>query len=266
MKKFLFILQVFIKCALIFLIAFIWLRYIFDSLWLSIILSFSITFLIELLSILFNRKKGTKNNLKIKEKEEAENMFFSLAQEKNNMDFFYNLVKSRYSDVNKYKSYIEITHNNSSKVILYPFMKFQKLLHDDVIEITNNIKIIPDKLVITCNDYDKSLLNFIRNFTFEIIIIDKFETYSALYKEYDYYPKIIVVQRKIKYNFKDFISNSFNRTKTKGYFLSALALLIISFFVQMSIYYCIVASLLLIFALFSFTNKIYNKKIEKELL
>ena len=266
MKKFLFVIQVFIKCALIFLIAFIWLRFMLDSLWLSLIISFAITLVIELFSVFLTRKKGRKNNLKIKEKEDAENMFFSLAQDKNKMDFFYNLAKSRHSKVLKIKSYIEILHSDSAKVILYPFMKFQKLTQDDVIELINGLKTFPKKLVITCNDYDRNIINFAKNFPFEIVIIDKYETYFALYKEYDFYPKITIFQEQIKYRFKDFLAYSFNRTKTKGYLISALALFVISFFVQMSIYYCVIATLLLFFALLSFTNKTYNKKIEKELL
>lgn len=266
MKRFLFIIQAFIKCALIFLIAFIWLRFIFDAFWLSLIISFVITLVIELLSVFLTRKKGAKNNLKIKEKEDAENMFFSLAQDKNRLDFFYSLAKSRHSNVLKLKNYIEISHNDSAKVILYPFMKFQKLTQDDILEITNGLKTFPDKLVITCNEYDKSILNFVKSFSFDIVVIDKYETYFALYKEYDFYPEITVFQKQTKYSFKDFLSYSFNRSKTKGYLLSALALFVISFFVQMSVYYCIIATLLLFFALLSFTNKTYNKKIEKELL
>ena len=266
MKKFLFIIQIFIKCSLIFLIAFIWLRFVLDSIWLALSLSFIITVIIELITTFFKRKNGIKNSLQVKEKEDAENMFLSLLQDKNRIDFFCNLVSSRHSNIRKNKNYILISHDNKTKVALFPFFKIQSLLPDNIIEINNEIKEKLDKLVIVCNDYDKSSLDFSKHFSFEIVILNKYETYQNLYKEYDYYPEIIVKNSTKKISFKELISYSFNRSRTKGYIISSLLLFIMSFFVQMSIYYCIVASILLIFALISFTNQTYNKKIEKELL
>ena len=110
MRKLLIILQIFIKCSLIFLICFIWLRFILDSLWLAIILSFAITLTIELITVMFKRSKGIKNSLKAKEKEDAENMFYSLLHDKNKVDFFYNLAKARHQNVSKNKSYVVLAH------------------------------------------------------------------------------------------------------------------------------------------------------------
>lgn len=265
MRKLLFILQIFIKCSLIFLICFIWLRFILDSLWLAIILSFAITLTIELITVTFKRSKGIKNSLKAKEKEDAENMFYSLLHDKNKVDFFYNLAKSRHQNVSKNKSYVLLTHADESKVALVPFIKIQNISADAVLDIFSSINKV-DKIVIVCNDYDSNLTAFIKNLPCDIVLQNKYETYENLYKEYDFYPQIITPQKKVKHSFKDFLSFSFNRTRAKGYIISAIMLFILSFFVQMSIYYCVIASLLLIFALISLTYKQNSKKIESDLL
>ena len=266
MKKFFLIFQIFIKCFLIFLVLFIWLRYVFDSLWLSLVISFCITLLVELFSTYIKRKKGYKNNLKMKEKEDAEKMFFSLSKDNNNVDFFYKLAKSRHPNLTKFKRYILINHRDGSKVALYPLLKFQQLTLDELITIYNTIKKPVDKIVITCNEYDKNILNNLKNFSCEIVILNKYETYQSLYKEYDFYPTITVTFANTKYTFKDFLSNAFNKTRTKGYLISAFALFIASFFVQYNIYYSIIASVLLIFAIISMSNKTFNKSVPKEVL
>ena len=129
----------------------------------------------------------------------------------------------------------------------------------------NSFKKPINKLVILCNDYDKVLPGFVKNFNQEIIILDKYQTYLSLYKEYDYYPAIIERQ-KTKNSYKQYLAVAFNRSKTKGYLFAAVILVLSSFFVKFNIYYYIISSLLLIFALISFINPIYNKKIIKELL
>lgn len=267
MNKIFIVLQILIKCFLIFLIAFVWLRFVLDSMWLALILSFGITLIIELVSVFLKKKKGVKNYLKSKEKEDAENMFLSLIQDKNNLDFFYRLASSRHNHVSKNKNYIIIKHEqNQTKVALVPYLKIQSLTADDILEIVNFIKIKVNKIVVVCNEYEKNLDSFIKNFAFEIVTLNKYETYENLYKEYDFFPEITIRKKINKYTFKDLMAYSFNRSRAKGYIISALMLFILSFFVKISLYYCIVASLLLLFALISFTNQTYNKKIKNEIL
>lgn len=266
MKKFLFVLQVFIKCFLIFLILFIWLRYLFNSLWLSLLIAFAVTLFVELISIFIKKKKGDKTNLKIKEKEEAEMMFFSLSNDTDYMEFFSKLVKSRHSSTLKYKRYIYITHQDNTRVVLYPHLKYQTLNIDDIVSIIGSIKKNIDRLVIVCNDYNKDILNYTYNYDFEIVLLDKYQTYQNLYKEYDFYPIITINKKASKQTFKDFLSMTFNKNKAKGYLISALALLVASFFVRYNLYYNIFATILLIFALFSFVNTSFNKRLPREII
>lgn len=267
MQRFLHILQIILKCSLIFLIAFIWLRFIFSSIWLSGAIAFGITLLIEFISLYFKRKSKNKSSLKLKEKEDAENMFLSLLANKDFLTFFYELAITRHPSCEKKKQYIVINHPES-KVILYPSIKIAKLMPDDVLNIYKTCQIEnAQKIVVVCNEYDKESCNFIKNLSTKFLLLDKFETYSMLYREYDYYPEITMAYKKeAKPKFKDLIAYSFNKSRTKGYLFSAFILLVPSLFTELNIYYCIVSSLLLLFALISFVNPKYNRKKEQAVL
>ncbi len=268
MKLILFVLQKFLKLSLVFFIFFIWIKFFSKSLWLSIFVSTIATIIIEMISFMFSKKNKNKNSLKLSEKENAENMFLSLSTNSSYLNFFLNLTQTRHTNSSKKKGYIVINHRDNSKVILYPFLQLKKISLNDVLEITSNIsKESPDKLVITCFDYEKEVISFIRNFNFEIIVLDRFETYSLLYKEYDFYPEITMKYKKEgKLTFKDLLAFSFNKARTKGYIFASIILFITSFFVKLNIYYCIISSILLLFALISYTNPKYNLQQNKEII
>lgn len=268
MNKFLFIIQLFLKAFLIFLIAFVWLRFFLDKIWLAIVISSAITIVILLLSLAATRKNNQKKYLKQKEKDEATDMFFSLANDKNYLTFFENLAKIRHPNISKKKSYILITHQDQSKTILYPFLKFKPLSLDDVnLAYLESKKEKAQKLIICCSDFEKDLISSVKSFPIEICIIDKFDTYLMLYKEYEFYPEITIKSSKErKLSFKELMAYAFNRSKAKGYLIAAFFIFLTSFFVRISIYYCIFSSLLLFLALISYINPKYNSLTKKELL
>ncbi len=195
-------------------------------------------------------------------------MFLSLATTPNPMEFFYKLVKSKYPSIAKKEKYILINHSEKVKSVLYPFMQFSKLNIDNLTNILSNLKETEiKKVVITCNEADKTTLAFAKNFDYEIVILDKFETYKHLYKVYEIYPEISMHYKKAqKLSIKDLIAYSFNRSRTKGYLFSAVILLLSSMFVRANLYYAIISSTLLIFALISYANPFYNNICEEEIL
>ena len=266
MSRFILVLQIFLKCSLTFLIAFIWLRFIISSVWISGLIAFAITFALEMFFLYFKRKNNHKSTLKLKEKEDAENMFLSILHDKNPLSFFFQLTQTRHSS-EKRKGFIIIKHS-SHKVILFPYLKISSLTCDNIIDIyklTLNEK--ADKIVITCNNYDKECGSFIKNLPVKILLLDKYETYSMLYSEYDFYPEITMTYKKeAKMKFKDLIAYSFNKSRTKGYLLSAFVLFIPSFFIRPNLYYSIVGSILLLFALISFVNPKFNRKKDQTIL
>lgn len=269
MKKLLFLLQIILKCSLIFFLAFIWLKYFINALWISIVSAVGITILIEIVSFILSKKRKNAKDLKLKEKEDAENIFLSLLTQTDYLSFFESLAKTRHKNVVKKKEYICIKNvEEDKKTILFPFIKMKLLGLDDIsiiAKICNKEK--ANKAVIICYDYDKNCISFAKNFEFDTILLDRFETYISLYKEYDYYPQITNKYKKeAKLTFKDLIAYSFNKSKTRGYILSALILFLTSFFVNVNIYYCIACSILLLFALISYINPKFNKLKQNNLI
>ncbi len=268
MKKIMFIFQIILKCSFVYLIAFVWSRYFFHSLWKSSVFSLLFTIAIEIFSYLIKKKKNNKMNLKIKEQDEAENMFFSLASSNNSLNFFEKLAKTRHNLVIKKKDYIIITNDEQSKIVLYPFITLNQLTPQDVVNIVKlSQKEHASKIIIPCYDYTKESQLFIKNFDFDITLLDKNETYALLYKEYQFFPEITAKYKKeSKLSFKDLLAYAFNRSKTKGYILSAIIIFATSLFIKLTIFYCCMASILLLFALISYINPKYNKKVTTKLI
>lgn len=268
MKKFLYILQLFLKFSLIFFISFIWLRYALKSFWIAFGISFLISAFFMLVIFFIKRKNVSKTNLKLNEQEDAENIFLSLSVSQNPTTFFFDLAKSRHKEVLKKKNYIIIKSSDKTNILLYPYIKYNKITKNDLIQIINKIKNEQiDRLIITCFDYEKDVLRFSTNFDIDIKLLDQFESFAYLYKEYNFFPEIVLKNKKeAKRSFKDLIAFSFNKTRTKGYIFASFVLFITSFFVKLNIYYCIISTLLLMFAFISFFNPKFNKINSKELI
>lgn len=266
MKKILNIFQILLQVALIFFIVLIWARYFISSLWLGLLVSLIVTIFIELAIKFLQKRTNTAKNLKLQEKEEAENMFLSLCTSSTPLNFFYELAKTKHKAIKKGK-YILIEHEEDI-VALIPILSFSPLQSDDLLPFISLAKKSNwKKIVVVCGEVDRNTNSFAKNFDIEILLLDKYNSYSNLYKPYDFFPTITMKYKKDKkLAFKDLIAYSFNRGRTKGYLFSAFILFLSSLLIRPSIYYCIVASLLLLFALISYTNPYFNPKIKKEVL
>lgn len=266
MKKLIYVFQIILKLSLVFLIAFIWLRFLLSSIWWTLGISLIITVSFEIIHRYLQKKTSSKQSLKIKEKEDADNMFFSLLTDKNYMQFFENMLSSRHNNITSKKTYL-IVNKEDKKTVFFPFINLEILKPNHIVEILRTVKTSKaDKITIVCFEYDKDTLSFLKNFNEEIILLDRYEVFS-LYKDYDFYPQITQEYKKeAKLTFKDMISYAFNRARTKGYLISALVLFITSFFVKINIYYCIISSILLLFALISYINPKYNSKTIREII
>ncbi len=246
------------------MLCFIWLRYVFRKLWLAVLLSTLSAASFLAITWLIRHKKGKKLNLKLKEKEDAENMFLSLCCSDNPIDFFAKLAEKKHKNVVKHKSYITVNHVESDvKTLLYADLNFEAMSTSRFMDIYTKLKKEKaTKIVICCKSFpDKTVLNFCENFPEKFIFLDEYETYQKLYKFYNYYPKITHrYSTTKKMLFKDFLAFSFNKKRTKGYLFSALILIFSSLFVRTTLYYCIIASILVICATVSQFNHHFNIK------
>ncbi len=270
MKRLSLFFQEVLKISFVFLLCFIWIRYFVRKLWLANLLSVLFTGVAYAVMLFFNRKKQQKQGLKLKEKEEAENMFLSLACNDKSIDFFVKLASKKHKNITKHKNYIVINHEMQNvKTLLYADLSFEGLSIARFMEIYAKIKKEKAaKIVIVCKEItDKQLENFCSNFKEKFLLLDEYGAYQKLYKYYTCFPEITH-----KYNatkkmaFKDFVAYSFNKKRTKGYLFSALILILSGIFVRMSIYYCVVASVLIVCAVVSQFNPYFNTKGEPEVL
>lgn len=270
MKKISLIIQEFLKIFLIFLILFVWIRYMIRNLWVSVLISALCTTAIYLILLFLRKKRKIKLGMKIKEKEDAENMFLSMSFESSPMDFFYKLTSKRHQNIVKHRKYLSIDYSlEKVKTILWFDGNFGGLTIPRLCEIYEKVKKEKaTKIVICCYEIsDKNLLSFIHTFEEKIVILDRYQTYEKLYKLYDCFPKVTKTYPKEKsMAFMDLLRHSFNKKRTKGYLFSSMILILSGLFVRTSIYYCIIASLLIVFALISQFNVTYNSTKSEDIL
>lgn len=267
MRKISLIFQEILKFLLIFLLVFVWIRYFVRKLMLAFFITLLIATVIYFSIFFFLRKRKNKEGLKIKEKEDAENMFFSLVLDDKRMDFFMKLALSKHKKVKKYSKYLIIEHENNIKTLLYLKADFENLTIPKFVEIYNRLKGKAQKIVFVTYSYDREVTAFAGNFDTYFIFLDRFLTYERLFKYYGIFPEIKQKYKKDrKLTFKDFVAYSFNKKRAKGYLLSSFLLVLSALFVRTTIYYCITATILIIFSIFSQFNTTFNFKEEKEVL
>lgn len=252
------------RLFLIFIIALIWCRYFIEDLTISLVVTAFITLLVDALISLIFYNKNKKLNLKNSELEKADNYCnkFIFSNKAYTVNFFYNLASKRHK-AKKYANYIYL-HDN--KVLLYPYYKFEEFNTEDLILTYNSAKKLnANKLVICVNKINANVLKIKDKLDIKIIILDKYQTYEKLLKEYNYFPQEFIIKTS-KNSFKSLVEYSLNKKRTKGYFIASIILLFSSFIVKYNIYYLIFSSILLILSLFSFINPKFNKKIEDNIL
>lgn len=259
MKTFNKIISKIFRLFLIFIISLIWCRYFIENLALALALTIIFTLILDTLITLIFYNKNKKLNLKNSEIEKAQNYCnkFIFSNSSYTINFFYNLVTKRYK-AKKFSKYIIIEHKES-KVMLFPFYKYEDFNIQDLILTYNTAKKLNmAKLVVCTNTINNNVLKVIEKLDIKIIVLDKFQTYEKLFKEYNYYPQEFIIKN-TKNTFKYLMEYSLNKKRTKGYFIASLILLFSSFIVKYNIYYLISSSLLLILSLFSFINPKFNK-------
>ncbi len=284
MRKINLFLQEALKFVLLFLLCFVWTRYVFRKLWLSVVLSLFIATIIYVILWFLGQKKNNKQGLKLKEKADAEDMYLSLVCQNKPIDFFANILAKQYEKIDKHPDYVTYVQNKSAdeqkqtknsqkeslkslekyeKTVLYFDNSFDGLNVSKFLNIYNKLKKEKsNEIIIICKGInDKQVFSICQNFKEKFVILDQYQAYQKIYKPNQTYPEIEVkCKNEKKMVFKDFVSYSFNKNRTKGYLFSAFVLILSSLFVRATIYYCIIASILVVFALVSQFNPYFNKK------
>ena len=261
MKRNLPILQIFFKVFLIFLITFVWVRYFVKSLVYSILITTFLTMITDFVTRYFSNKRQKRISLKKDEIKNAENMFLSLATSNNSISFLKNTLSQKHNVISKKKYLI-----CDDEILLYAHFSLSPVTPNEIIDIMKVVsKEKINKIIIISGEFSSDCQKIISLYDKQIVLLNQYETYEKLYKKYQNFPAISnkIAQTK-KTSVKDLLSYSFNRSRTKGYVFSAIIIFICSLFVKASLYYAITTSILLLFAIISFSNPFFNKKTPQE--
>lgn len=245
-----------------FLIVLVWLRYFVKDFTIAIVSTMLVVVLFECVLFLINKKRRTKNGNKKETQKKIDDiaMTFLFSDDSQNLNFFQKLASKKHKATKKSK-YV-VVENPNKKVVLVPFFTYQNFSCDNLLFCINTTKKEnPQKLVITTNGVDQDVFALAKHFEdFEIVVLDKTDTFFKLLKFYDCYPEINTkLSQKTKPSRQDILAHAFNRKRSKGYFFASCILLISSFVVRKNLYYIISSSLLLILALVSHFNPRFNK-------
>ena len=257
----------FFRILIIFLVCFVWCRYFIDNLWISLVVTIIFTLLIDIILNFFKNKKQKKKNIHQEEETKIQQYIntFIFSEDSFSVNFFYELAKIKHQAQKKNK-YIEIINSNK-KIILFPYFMYRDFNTDDLVLVYSKTKSeTPTRLIICTNTVDNNAIKLAQKLPLEIYILDASQVYEKLLKEYNHYPCLTKLKSETKLGFKDLISYALNKKRTKGYFIASVILLLSSFFVPYKIYYIVMATLLLVLSLVSFSNPKYNKIENVELL
>lgn len=268
MKIFNYILSRIFRIILIFMLVFMWVRFYENNLMVCLSITSILTIGIDLLFTFFIQKKENKVNLKKAEIEKAEGFcnYFIFNNQSVAIDFFNELLSLNYKTEKK-NDFI-IFENEKTKAIFYPYFTFDKVTVNNLVEIFNSTKNVPsDKIIVCCNNFDNQTLIFANSLPCKFILIDKYNVYEKIMKKYNFFPKEnLIIKSPKKNNFKTLLEYALNKKRAKGYIFASFILILSSFFVKVSVYYLIISSILLLLALFSYTNKTYNKNISDNIV
>ena len=252
------------KYLVFFCLSFLWLSYYKIPLLVNTICSIITTCIICFILTFITNKKTLKKNIKLNQinqiKETIINLAFLTTNEINSI--INNALKnlSYNPQISNYCIYV----NNTAI-----FHCFNKTLTPDILilfyqmfESTNK-----DYCLILTNKIDDNVNNLMAEIDLtNVKILDGNQTYLQIIE-----PSKITIANKIqlkkssKLSFSKLLCVMFNKSQTKPYFLSGLALLFASLFYPYSTYYTIVATILFMFSLFSFYNKNFNQSTNENL-
>ena len=254
--------QVF-RLTLLFLLAFIWVRYYERNLWLAVLYSAIISIILDAILSLILRNKQQKTSLKKEELNLARTFanHFIFNHKSVALNFFSGLL-GKHFEIKKKTSFLW-WEKGDDVIVFFPIFSTNTVKIRDLISIYNSINLPtkPTKIIVCAADFDRETINFSKSAPINFMLFDQFDTYEKLMKPNNVFPKNINHKNTpAKANWQVVAEYALNRKRTKSWLFSSLLLIFSSFFVRVSVYYLVISSLLLILAIISFTNTKYNSK------
>ena len=248
----------------------IWVRYISASSVAAIIIAVLLAVALTIISNYVVNKKQNRKKILNEKDEEFKNQKTSLLLNKNEFvsNFIFECVKQeKKASINKNKI---LLHGENFDIMLVNFISFEKFKCGDLInffnnETTHNCK----RIIFLTNEYEEECNDLLGCFDkdIEVHILNYNECYNLILhkKISEISIKSMSKSNKKLFVFKNFCAAALNKKRAKGYFFAAIFLIFTSFVVYYSIYYKIVASVLLVLAFlshfdFKFKNNLTTEK------
>lgn len=228
------------------------------------IYSVSITLIISIFLFIILKNKIYKFSYSKKETKEKQqilnNLIFAQKNEINNYltKFF------KEFEIKKHKEFfVAKNKQNGQKFIIFNNFSLNQTEQNDLVDYVKKAereKVF--NIYVFCSMFDRNCLKMSKNLKeYKIKIVDFNNFYDSFIKKQNIKPEFKEkYAEKYRYSFKEMLGLAFNKNKTKQYFLTGLIFLVGSIFLRYNVYYLVFTSLMFIFCLFSYFNKIYNKK------
>ena len=244
--------------SFLFLISFVWIRYFFENIWLTLFLSSLLTFLIVAVFHASQKYFLNKKNMTEKDIQNASDIAtnFLLLKKNETLKIFEKKLSVKYNI--KIKSDFLIVNKN----ILRPVYSASIITSKEVLETYTKTKEENfEKLIIVCKKANIDARETTQLFTnIKCIILEEFEAYESIFKllNFDIIP--VKKTKKERKKLADYLSLALNKQRTKNYLMISVFMLFSSFVLRYNIYYIVFASITTLLGLYSYFNKRFNQK------
>lgn len=258
-----------IRICTIFLAILVWTRYFEANLTKALVISAIGTLLLDSVLHLYNKKVQGKKTLTRLEQELCENIAleFMLSPNKKVTSYFEQLInKTTPCEV---KKQMIVAKSQSFRIIVYPFYSCANFMFEHLLEVIQNTKTTkPNRVIVCAYNISDEAKNFARNFSeYELFLLDRHETFSLLIQPQKFYPEINPKTPNIqKTSIKTMLATMFHVKRAKTFFMCGLALFLGSLILRHNLYYVVMSSLLMTFALIALLSPKWAKQKQVSLL
>lgn len=233
----------------IFLLIYAWINFYIRNLWTTFILSLIFSFAIIFVLYYFIDKKQDKRINSKKRTDEINKCYlaFRLLPTKNQLELLKTIIDNNHVSTIHNDTLTYIKDNKKHLIILAT--NIDKLTETDVMNILQGIdKTEPKNINIVCNSYAPMKTKILKNCN--ISLTDKERLYDEFFLSLSTFPDTSNIDSSItKFSWRDFLLNLFKPNKARSYFFAGLILLFSSIILPYHIYYRVIGSILILFAL-----------------
>ena len=244
-----------------FLVCFVWVRYHVHNNILILVYSSILTFVICSIFHIFYQKKQKKLNFNKKERKNIENLTFFLIflSQEDKIKYFKNALKSKGLNVTNQNNFL-VFNDYILSINYSTTCSNQNNIIETIIKISSG-NFNKQNIIICSPSFNDEAIKLVKKiYQYKIILLDEKDVYNKLFKQLNLQTEHIKNKLTKKQKVFDLLNIAFNRKRFKGYLISALILLISSYFLRYNIYYLIFSTILSFFAVFSYFNNFFNKK------